>query len=290
MKIAFLGLGNMGTPMATNLMDAGYGLVLYNRTAQKAGAFLERGARLAETPRETVTGCDIAITMLANDDAVEQVVFGSDGLIHGLPENSIHISSSTISVDLARKLSSEHESRNQDFVSAPVIGRPDAAKAAKLRILLAGRETVRKKVMPVLECLGESIFEIGDECEKSNVVKLCNNFLLVSMLDSIAEAQALVERYGINPSDFMDIINAFFQSPVYKNYGAIISERRFDPAGFKLKLGLKDVNLVLQAAQGVGAPLPLGEAIRDHFELALENGNGELDWAALLLNYIDTDG
>jgi len=290
MKIAFLGLGNMGIPMVTNLMGAGHDLVLYNRTAEKADAFIERGAGFAGTPREAAAGCDIAVTMLANDEAVEQVVFGDDGLMAGLAEDAVHISSSTISIDLVRKLASEHEKRNQRFVSATVIGRPDAAKAAKLRILLAGCEAARKQVIPVLNSLGEEIFEIGDDPEKSNVVKLCNNFLLVSMLDSIAETQALVEKYGISPAVFMDIINSFFQSPVYRNYGNIMIERRFDPAGFKLKLGLKDVRLALAAAQNVGAQLPLGETIREHFELGLSNGNGELDWASLLLNYIDTDG
>jgi len=290
MKIAFLGLGNMGIPMVTNLMNAGHELVLYNRTAEKADAFVEQGAKYFGTPKEAVSECEVAITMLANDEAVEQVLFGDDGLLAGLPEGAVHISSSTISVDLVQKLASEHANRNQLFVSSTVIGRPDAAKAATLRILLAGPEDARKIVIPVLESLGVEIHEIGDECEKSNVVKLCNNFLLVSMIDSIAEAQALVGKYGISPVAFMDIINSFFQSPVYKNYGNIMNERRFDPAGFKLKLGLKDVRLALAAAENVGAQLPLGETIRDHFELGLANGNGELDWAALLLNYIDTDG
>lgn len=213
---------------------------------------------------------------------MEEVVKGPNGILNGLPENGIHISASTISVDLARKLSIAHAERKQHFVSATVLGRPDAAKAAKLRIILAGPEQVRQRVIPVLAALGQEIFEIGDHGEEGNVVKIGVNFLIASMLEALSEAQLMVEKHGLEPARFMDVVNALFQSPVYQNYGAIMAEQRFEPAGFKMKLGLKDVELAIKAAQSVHAPLPLGQLIHNHFSVGMARGYGEMDWTALI--------
>lgn len=282
MKVSFIGLGNMGFPMAQNLLNAGYELIIFNRTPEKAEPLMHQGARYAETPLEAAKESNLVITMLSDDAALEEVVEGPNGILNGLPETGIHISASTISADLARKLSTAHAERKQYFVSATVLGRPDAAKAAKLRILLAGPEQARQRVMPVLTALGQEIFEIGDHGEEGNVVKIGVNFLIASMLEALSEAQLMVEKYGLEPARFMDVVNALFQSPVYRNYGAIMTEQRFEPAGFKMNLGLKDVELAIKAAQSVHAPLPLGQLIHNHFSVGMAQGYGEMDWTALI--------
>ena len=288
MKIAFIGLGNMGTPMVNNLMNAGHELILYNRTAQKADPFIERGARLAKTPMEAARDCEIIFTMLSNDAAVEEIVFGSNGILDGLAKDAIHISTSTLSVEFVKKMASAHESKGQHYLSAPVQGRPDAAASATLRILLAGPEHARKRVMPVLESLGSEIFEIGDESEKGNVAKLCMNFLLISIIDSLAQAQNLIKKYGVDPGTLMDVVNSFYQSPPIQNYGNILREHRFAP-GFKMTLAAKDMGLALDSAQGVDAPLPTCEIVKEHLDQGIKNGHGDMDSSALLLNYIDAD-
>ncbi|WP_010502689.1 NAD(P)-dependent oxidoreductase [Paenibacillus elgii] len=282
MEVSFIGLGNMGFPMAQNLLQAGYELIIFNRTPEKAEPLMHQGARYAGTPLEAAKESNLVITMLSDDAALEEVVMGPNGILNGLPEKGIHISASTISVDLARKLSTSHAERKQYFVSATVLGRPDAAKAAKLRILLAGPEQARQRAIPVLAAMGQEIFEIGDHGEEGNVVKIGVNFLIASMLEALSEAQLMVEKYGVEPARFMDVVNALFQSPVYQNYGAIMTEQRFEPAGFKMKLGLKDVELAIKAAQSVHAPLPLGQLIQNHFSVGMAQGYGEMDWTALI--------
>lgn len=286
MKIAFIGLGNMGLPMAQNLLKAGYELTVYNRTKAKAEPLQSQGAKVADTPRQAAEGADVVISMLSDDAALEQVVFEEDGLMAGLREQGIHLSMSTIGVDMACKLKRAHNERNQTYLSAPVMGRPDAAQAAKLRILLAGPESARKQVLPIVEKLGQEVFEISEESEQGNVVKIAMNFLIASMLETLAEAQALVKKNGVDMYTFMSVVNGFFQSPIYKNYGAIMTDQKFEPAGFKMRLGLKDVNLALHAAQNVGADLPLGELIQRDFIHGIEEGRGEMDWTAIALNYL----
>ncbi|AIQ34076.1 6-phosphogluconate dehydrogenase [Paenibacillus sp. FSL R5-0345] len=282
MKISFIGLGKMGFPMAQNLLKAGNELIVFNRTREKAQPLIDQGAHYAETPLEAAKNSDMVITMLSDDAALEEIVEGPNGILNGLSEKGIHISASTISVDLARKLSAAHAERKQYFVSATVLGRPDAAKAAKLRIILAGPEQARQQLIPVLEQLGREIFEIGDYSEEGNVVKIGVNFLIASMLEALSETQLMVEKYGIEPARFMDVVNALFQSPLYQNYGAIMTEQRFEPAGFKMKLGLKDVALAIEAAQSVQAPLPLGQLIHHHLSEGIARGYGEMDWTALI--------
>ncbi len=280
-KITFIGLGNMGLPMAQNLLHAGHQLILYNRTYDKAASLIAQGAEFAQTPREAAAG-DLVITMLSDDTALEQVVMGADSIVQGMPTNGIHISASTISVEMAQKLSAVHEKQEQHFISATVLGRPDAAKAAKLRIILAGPETARQRVIPVLQALGQEIFQIGDVGASGNVAKIGVNFLIASMLEALAEAQLMVGKHGVEPAVFMNVVNALFQSPVYQNYGAIMTERRFEPAGFKMKLGIKDVELARQAAKAVNAPLPLGDLMQSHFAKGMAQGYGDLDWTALI--------
>lgn len=282
MKIGVIGLGNMGLPMAQNMLQAGHQLVVYNRTASKAKPLVAKGARLARTPAEAARETGLVFTILSDDKSTEEIVFGQDGILEGLEEGGIHVAVSTISVDCAQKLSKAHSEQGQQFVSATVLGRPDAAASAALRLIVAGPEKARKQIWPVLEAVGQNIFVVGDEGYLSNVAKLGNNFLIVAMLEALSEVLILVEKYGIEANQFLEIVNTLFASPVYQNYGNIIAERKFEPAGFKMNLGLKDVELMLSAADQVSAPLPLANLAKEHYSEGILRGWENLDWAALI--------
>lgn len=282
MNIGMIGLGNMGRPIAENVMKAGYKLTVYNRTKEKAAELLEKGAVYAETPRKAAENADIVLSMLADDDAVTDVTFGADGIIAGLSENGIHISMSTISAALSEQLSAAHSSRGQAFIAAPVLGRPDAAANADLRIIIAGPKEAKKTAEPLFKSVGQQVFDAGEEAKTANAAKISTNFLLVSMLEALSESFLLAEQYGLEQKQFLEIANSLFRSPVYENYGTIMAEQKFEPAGFKMKLGLKDTNLALAAAEKVSLHLPLAELAKSHFEHGIENGLGELDWAALI--------
>ena len=281
MKIAFIGLGKMGTGMARNLLKAGHDLTVYNRSREKAEALAAAGARAAATPAEACRGAEAAITMLSDDQAVEGVVWGADGLAAGLPEGAVHISSSTISTAFARRLETEHRAHCQAFVSAPVFGRPDAAEARKLLVVAAGASEQVENCRPLFDAIGRATFVAGDEPWQANAVKLCGNFMIASMLETFSEAFATLRKAGVDRHLFLEVMNALFGSPVYANYGSIIAEERFDPAGFALRLGLKDVRLVLETALECASPMPVASLVRDRLISALAHGQAEQDWSSL---------
>lgn len=272
----------MGFPIAENLLNHGYELVVYNRTKSKSQELAAKGAILANTPAEAARQTEIVFTILSDDTALENVVYGEEGILSGLSPSGIHVSMSTISAHLAKKLASDHEDKNQHLVSSTVLGRPDAAAASALRFIVAGQEQARKKVDPILRILGQDVFTVGEESYLSNIVKLGNNFLLVAMLESLSEILVMVEKHGVEPKKFLEVINSLFGSPVYKNYGNLIVEEQFDPAGFKLKLGLKDVNLMIDAANEVSTELPIATLAQSHYTKGIEKGWGDLDWSALI--------
>ena len=281
MKIAFIGLGNMGEHMARNLLKAGHGLTVWNRTLAKADRHRSEGALVADSPAEAVRNAEVAITMLADDHAVSSAVESSDGLMQTLPKGAVHISSSTISVALSQRLAQEHAQHGQEYITAPVFGRPEAAAAAKLFIVAAGKHDVVERCNPVLEPMGQRVFYMGEKPEMANVVKLSGNFLIASMIEALGEAIALNRKYGIDPHQYVELLtNSLFAAPVYKTYGSIIADQRYSPAGFKLRLGLKDVKLAIAAAEAVDAPLPFASIVRDHVLTAIARGMEDLDWSA----------
>jgi len=282
MKVAFLGLGNMGLGMAHNLLRANHQLTLWNRTREKGDGLAKAGAKLANTPAEAVRDAEVVFTMLSDDPAVEAVVFGDTGLLQALPRGATHVSSSTISVELSTKLHKAHQAHGQHYIAAPVFGRPEAAAAAKLFVVTAGAGDVLEKCKPLLSAIGQHTFVLGSEPEIANVVKLSGNFLIASLIESLGEAVALVRKYGVDPHQYVDMLTStLFNAPVYKTYGALIVDQKFEPAGFKLTLGLKDTRLVLAAGEGVSAPLPVASLIRDHFLQAAANGMADKDWSSL---------
>jgi 3-hydroxyisobutyrate dehydrogenase-like beta-hydroxyacid dehydrogenase len=282
MKVAFIGLGNMGAPMAANLRRAGHELVVYNRTPDRAAPLAAQGARVARTPREAAAGAEALITMLADDAAVEAVMFGQDGALEGLPRGAVHVSMSTISPDLSRRLLAEHAARDQGYVAAPVFGRPEAAQAAKLWIVAAGRADVLERCRPLLDALGQGVEVVGDDPPKANVVKIGGNFLLAAAIEAMGEAFALVRKHGIDPARFIEVVNGrLLRSPVYENYAKIIVGGHWTPPGFKLRHGLKDIRLALGAGDEADAPLPLASLMRDRYLSAMAWGWADADWAAL---------
>ncbi len=281
MQIGFIGLGQMGSGMAGNLLRAGHALTVYNRTRAKARPLAEHGAKIADDPAQTAGG-DAVFTMLADDAAAEEAVLGPNGIRAALAKGAVHVSSSTISVALSKKLAAAHAEAGQRYVAAPVFGRPDAAAAGKLFVVAAGAADAVQAVMPLLDAIGQKTFIVGEEPEAANLVKLSGNFLIAAVIESLGEAMALVGKAGVDKAQYVDILTStLFGAPVFKTYGALIAAGKFEPAGFAAPLGLKDMRLALAAAEDLRVPLPLASLLRDRFLRLLANGGDKLDWSAI---------
>ncbi|MDT5340441.1 MAG: hypothetical protein QOD90_5946 [Mycobacterium sp.] len=281
MDIGFIGLGNMGAGMASNLLGAGHRVTAYNRSRDKVDAIAARGARPARTVAEACDG-EVVISMLANDDAVEAVTFGKDGIIANLAKGAVHVSSSTIGVALAERLATAHADAEQRFVAAPVFGRPEAAEAAKLFIVAAGDSTAVQSVSPLFDAIGQRTFVVSDDPTAASLIKLSGNFLIASVIESLGEAMALVGKAGVDRLQYLDILTStLFGAPIYQTYGGLIAREDFEPAGFAATLGLKDIRLVLAAGEELRVPLPLASLLRDRFLTLLATGGERLDWSAV---------
>ena len=281
MKVGFVGLGRMGSGMARNLLKAGHTLTVFNRTQDKAGPLQALGARVAEQP-SGVALSDVVITMLADDRAVEDVMFGEAGLLRTMSGHAIHISMSTISVDLSERLTSAHREAGQTFVAAPVFGRPDMASAAKLFIIAAGPNAAVGRCQPLFDTMAQRTFSAGERPAQANLIKLTGNFLIASAIESLGEAVALVRKSGVDPARYFEILtNSLFTAPVYKTYGDIIAAERYQPGGFATRLGLKDIRLALAAAEAETVPMPVASLLRDRFLTLVARGDHDSDWSSL---------
>ena len=281
MKVGFIGLGQMGSAMATNLLKAGHEVTVYNRSRNKAEALAGQGAKVAATVADACGG-EAVFTMLAHDDALSAVVHGDGGVLASLGKGAVHISASTISVAMSERLSKEHAAAGQRFVAAPVFGRPEAAAAAKLFIAAAGAPDAIEAVTPLFEAIGQRTFVLGEEPKAANLVKLSGNFLIAAVIESLGEAMALVEKGGVDRHAYLDLLTStLFNAPVYKTYGGLIADRKFKPAGFTAPLGQKDIRLALAAGEALNVPLPLASLLRDRFLTLLAHGGEDLDWSAI---------
>lgn len=279
MKAGFIGLGNMGLPMARNLLKAGHEVTVYNRTRARAESLRADGATVAGQARDACAS-DVLITMLADDRALRAVVFDGQ-LIPRLVPGAVHISMGTISVALAQELTKAHAEGGSQFISAPVFGRPEAAVAAKLVVVAAGPHKTVEKCQPLFGAMGQRTFVVGEEPSKANTVKLAGNFLILCVIESLGEAYALLRKSGVEPERFLEVMTStLFSAPVYKTYGNLIAKEQFLPAGFKLPLGLKDVSLVLAAAADARAPMPVASLVRDHILAAIACNGEDLDWSS----------
>ncbi len=282
MKVGFVGLGNMGSGIARNLIKAGHTLTVYNRTKSRAEDLLPLGARVAETPGDAASDAEVVMTMLAEDHALEAVVLGPGNILESLPSGAVHVGMSTISVALSRRLAVRHNEKRQHYVAAPVFGRPDAAAAAKLFVVAGGASDQIERCQPLFSAIGQKTFVAGDEAFAANVFKLAGNFMITTVIESLSEAFALIRKSGLDPHKFLEVLTgSLFASPVYRNYGAMIAADKFEPVGFKLPLGFKDNKLVLTAAEEVAVPMPMANLVHDRFVTAIAQGMSDSDWAAI---------
>ena len=281
MKVGFIGLGHMGSGMAANLLKAGHDVTVYNRTRAKAEALAAKGAKLAATPADACKA-DAVFTMLADDKAVEAIVFEDGSVLASLGKGAVHISSSTISAALSERLADAHARSGQRYVAAPVFGRPEAAEAAKLFVVAAGQADAVKVASPLFDAIAQRTFVVSEQPDAANIVKLSGNFLIAAVIESLGEAMALIGKAGIDKHLYLDILTStLFGAPIYKTYGNLIADGTFTPAGFAAPLGLKDVRLALAAGDDLRVPLPLASLLRDRFLTLIANGGGNLDWSAV---------
>ncbi|MER8751713.1 NAD(P)-dependent oxidoreductase [Mesorhizobium sp. M1050] len=281
MNVGFIGLGRMGAGMAANLLKAGHDVTVYNRTPGKDEELVQMGARAAAEVAEACDG-EIVVTMLADDHAVESVVYGDQRVLTSLAKGAIHVSSSTISVALAERLTADHAAAGQRFVAAPVFGRPEAAADGKLFVVAAGEPEAVTTATPFFDAVGQRTFVVSETPKAANLVKLSGNFLIASVIESLGEAIALVSKGGVDRHQYLDMLTStLFGAPVYKTYGGLIVDRKFEPAGFAAPLGQKDIRLVLAAAEELRVPLPIASLLRDRFLSLLAHGGDNLDWSAL---------
>lgn len=279
MKIGFLGLGKMGAPMAQRLLAAGHELAVWNRTEGRAKPLIREGAIAAATPAEAELGADAVITMLFDDAAHEEVLFGANGLLDALSPGALHISCSTISVALSERLTAEHARRGIDFVAAPVFGRPNVAEEGRLLIVVAGADEAVERARPLLEPLSRGISVVGEEPRQAHAVKLGGNFLISTMIQSLSEAFVYAQAQGIDPEVFFETVNsALFQSPFYAAYANVMLHPPEHP-GATIELGEKDLRLFRAAAASGGTRLSLAEGLAEVFAEARKMGLGSEDWA-----------
>ena len=281
MKIGFIGLGHMGAGMAARLCQAGHDVTVFNRSAPRMQPLLAAGAKAAGSIGEACA-VDVVFTMLADDNALADVVMGPSGMLEHLKPGAIHVSCSTVSVALSARLAHEHGDRQQGYIAAPVFGRPDAASSGKLFIVAAGRQDLIDKLGPLFDALGQRTYIVSDVPEKANLVKLSGNFMIATVIEALGEAMSLAEKGGVDRHQYLELLtSSLFNVPVYKNYGAMIADRNFEPAGFAAHLGQKDIRLVLAAAEQLKVPLPFAGILRDRFLNLAAHGGENLDWSAI---------
>lgn len=279
MQIAFLGLGKMGVAIARRLLAASHPLTVWNRTEDKARDLAAHGATIASSPAEAVAGADVVFTMLFDDSAHEDVLFGRGAALSAMKAGALHISLSTISVALSERLTAEHARHGQQFVAAPVFGRPNVAEEGRLWIVIAGEEEPVQQARPLLNPLARGISVVGAEPRQAHALKLGGNFLISAMIHSLGEAFVYAEAQGIAPEAFLEAVNqALFQSPFYAAYGKVMLHPPDQP-GATVELGAKDLHLLREAAASRQVRLSLADNLAEIFAEAQKAGLGQTDWA-----------
>lgn len=284
MRVGFIGLGHMGSPMAQNILKKGFPLWIYNRTKEKGSSLIEQGANWANSPAELAAQVDILVSMVANDQALNDIIEGPSGLLHASKKPSIHISMSTISPDLSTSLEKKHQENGMAFLAAPVTGRPERAKTGSLTIFLAGNSKAKKEALPVLEAMGNQIFDLGEQPSQSSLFKLCNNFMILGLIETFSEAAAMLEKGGISTEKAAEVWgSSIFNSPVFHSYTPLICQQRFAEGGFALNLGLKDIRLLQTCADRAQVPMPFLSNLHEKLLASMNLGRGNFDWSAISL-------
>ncbi|WP_395445614.1 NAD(P)-dependent oxidoreductase [Caulobacter sp. UC70_42] len=280
MNVGFVGLGAMGAAMVRNLLGKGVQVTVWNRSRGVVDELAAEGATPAASVDEAFAA-DIVLTMLAHDQAIREVLLDS-GALAKVRKGVVHVNLATISTALAAELSTLHAELGLGYVASPVFGRPPVAQAGGLNVLAAGAPEAVAVAMPVLELLAAKVWPLGEDPVRANALKLAGNFMIVSAIESMGEAVALGEAYGVEAPELLDMLSStLFAAPIYKIYGAMIAERRYTPPGFAAELGLKDVRLVLDAAEAKGLSMPLADLAEASLESLLGGEEKNLDLAAL---------
>lgn len=283
-KIGFIGLGQMGLPMAQNVLKAGFPLWVYNRTKDKAQSLLEKGARLASSPKELAAACDIIITMVSNDDVLKTIIEEEHGVVHGAKKELIHISMSTVSPMLIESMEKGHKERGFTLLTATVSGRPERAQAGSLWIFLSGDSAAKKTVQPLLATMGCTIYDLGEKPSQAAIFKLCSNFMILSLIESLSEAMTMLEKNGIPPEKASEIWgSSLFDAPIFHSYSPILCKRNFNPGGFLLELGLKDMRLLRDCADKDQVPMPVLSELHEKLIASMNLGRAKYDWSAIAL-------
>jgi 3-hydroxyisobutyrate dehydrogenase-like beta-hydroxyacid dehydrogenase len=266
--------------MAESLLAAGHEVTVWNRTRETAASLERSGARVADDPGEAFKG-EAAVTMLSTDEATREVILDRH-VLEGAAPGLVHVMCATISPQFSEELARAHADQGVAYVAAPVLGRPDVAAKGQLNVLVAGDPHAVETAKPVLDAIGARSWRFGDRPQSANIAKLAVNFMIAAAMETMAEAFALAEKNGVEPAQLHELISTtLFAAPVYKNYGQFIVDKKFEPAAFKLTLGLKDVRLALAAAEAAATPMPLASLLRDNFVDALAHGGADKDWSAL---------
>jgi 3-hydroxyisobutyrate dehydrogenase-like beta-hydroxyacid dehydrogenase len=282
-NIGFIGLGSLGTPIALNLAESGHTLFVYNRTHIKTEPLKAKGAIACESIASLAKQCNIVFTIVSDDTALKSICEGEDGLLNNLQKESVHVSMSTILPKTAEELSVMHEQRGQHYLATPVFGRPEAAEQKKLNFCFSGEDAIRAKIEPLLKAAGGmNIFDFGESVTAANTVKLCGNFLIASALEAIGESVHLANGSGVDANKMWDMFSqTLFNTPLYHNYSKIILDQKFEPAAFAMKLGLKDMNLVLAQAAIAQQQMPLATLLQTNMQRIVESGKDKIDWSAV---------
>ncbi len=280
MQVGFLGVGRMGSAMAGNLLKAGHQVTAWDKVPASVERLASAGAKIA-AKAEDVLGGDALISMLPNDDALRDVFIDGDLLAHGR-QSTVSINMGTVSLDCVDELTALHAARGIPYVAATVFGRPDVAAAAKLSVMVAGDPDVIDRVQPLFDAMGRKTYRVGTEPRQANVAKIAGNLMVACAIEALSESAALLRKYEMSAPDVLDVIvESLFDVPVYRGYGRAVGRQEFEPPGFDLVLGMKDVRLALKAGEAAQVPLPFASVLADTFMDAMANGDAHKDWSAI---------
>ncbi|MEH2378526.1 MAG: NAD(P)-dependent oxidoreductase [Nostoc sp.] len=280
-RIAYLGLGIMGSGMATNLLKAGYDVTVWNRNPESCKPLIEQGATQAQTPAQAVENAEVIIYSLADDRAVEDVVFGQDGILSKVRSGQIAIDTSTVHPDTSRKEAAAYAEKDVEFLDAPVFGSKNESASGGLWFVVGGKRDVFERVKPILSPLSETLHYLGDT-GKGTAMKLVGNSLVATQIEALGEAMVLATKAGLNPKDVLDVLHVVdFRSPIFDGVGKMLVNRDFTPS-FALKHMLKDANLIARFAQDLNSPTPAAAMVRETLKVAVNQGWGEENASALI--------
>ncbi len=289
-KVGFIGLGNLGTPIAQNLIEAGYHLQVYNRTSSKLDDLDQNSITRCSSPAESANGVAFIVTVLSDDKAVMEILTNENGILKTLPEGAVHISVSTILPETAKELDALHRAAGNHYLTSPVFGRPEAAAAKKLWVCLSGPEEIKEAARPLLESTSQGIIDFGEEAGAANVVKLAGNFMIQASMEMMAEAYTLAEKYQVDRTKVADFFGStLFNSPIFKTYGKMIAEKDYSQVGFTAQLGYKDAKLVFSMSQQSQTPMPFISAIHNRLLSALAKGWNQRDWVEAISRGVTDD-